>query len=346
MTAVYPLYSAENLTIGYGDRGRSQVVAADLNLTLTPGKMVCLLGPNGAGKSTLMRTLAAMEKPLAGRVLLQRENIHHLTPPQLARKLSVVLTEKIDLALLTVRDLVTLGRSPYTNWWGTLSPEDHTTIDWAIAAVGLENLAHRDLGQLSDGERQKALIARALAQETPLIFLDEPTAYLDLPRRIELMQLLRHLARSLDKSILLSTHDLDLALRSGDEIWLLDGHGGFQQDIPEALVLSGAIARVFQGKNTTFDHHSGTFQFTNGDRGPITLGGTGLWVLWTQRALERQGFVVTMDRENPQVWATENQWCYGQGTHRVRFGELGALLDYLGQFSVDSGNYSGKLSPP
>ncbi|MBC7811577.1 MAG: ABC transporter ATP-binding protein, partial [Burkholderiales bacterium] len=188
-----------NLAIGYApSRGEWRVVAQNLNLTLNRGELVCLIGPNGAGKSTLMRTLAGMQPALAGggRVLLLGDEVGALKANELARRLSVVLTERIDAGLLSVFELVALGRYPYTEWSGALTAHDEDVIQWALKAVGAAALANRSVGELSDGERQKALIARALAQEPALMLLDEPTAFLDLPRRVEIMRTLRELARN------------------------------------------------------------------------------------------------------------------------------------------------------
>ena len=188
---------------------------------LEAGELVCLLGPNGSGKSTLLRTIAGMQRPLAGSVELLGHDVRTRTPEWLARHLSIVLTEPIDAGALTARELVGLGRYPFTDWLGRLTAVDRERIDAAIAAVGAEAIADRRVRSLSDGERQRVLIARALAQEPKLVILDEPTAYLDLPRRIETLGLLRRLVRENGVSVLLSTHHLDLALSHADRVWLL-----------------------------------------------------------------------------------------------------------------------------
>jgi iron complex transport system ATP-binding protein len=282
-----------NLSIGYKpSRKETKVVASNLNTSLRPGELVCLLGPNGAGKSTLMRTMAGMQKPLAGAVALNGVNIHELPARELAKQLSVVLTERISIGAMTAYALVALGRYPHTNWAGTLNDKDHEIIQWALKTTGASEFANRNVGELSDGERQRVMVARALAQEPQLMILDEITAFLDLPRRVEIMQMLRELARTTNRAILLSTHDLDLALRSADVIWLLPKGGAMQVGVPEELVLNGAFAKAFAGEGIEFDSHLGAFRIAHTTQRDIVVTGEGEAALWTRRALERQGFRV------------------------------------------------------
>ncbi len=323
---------AEGLTVGYrSGRGAARAVLSNLNLKLQRGALVCLIGQNGAGKSTLMRTLAAVQKPLAGTVLIGAENIHQLPIKRLARLISVVLTERVPTGLLSAREIVALGRLPYTDWTGRLSADDRAVVDWALEAVGARALAARPIGELSDGERQKVMIARALAQETPLIFLDEPTAFLDLPRRAEIIALLRRLAHSTGRAVLLSTHDLDLALRSADCIWLLDGSGRLQVGAPEDLVLEGAFGRTFNSEGVAFDATSGTFKLCAGIRGALRVQGDGLRAFWTRRALERVGFLVVEEANAPAVQVVEAGWQW-RGT---LYPSLEALTSALMNTSAD-----------
>jgi iron complex transport system ATP-binding protein len=287
------LLETHDLMIGYGvRRGQHRVVAEQINLRLRAGELVCLLGPNGAGKSTLLHTLAGIQRPLHGQVRLLGTDLHDLEPRELARRLSVVLTERIEVGALSARAVVALGRYPHTDWTGRLTPADEAAVGEALAAVGATSLATRLVHELSDGERQKVLIARALAQEPHLLLLDEPTAFLDLPRRVEIMSLLHRLARETGRAILLSTHDLDLALRSADQLWLLPPGGPLQAGIPEDLVLEGAFQATFPSEEVSFDPYSGHFKLHVPARGHVDLIGEGLAALWTERALEREGFVV------------------------------------------------------
>jgi iron complex transport system ATP-binding protein len=272
-------------------------LAEGLNLTLEAGDFTCLLGPNGAGKSTLMRTLAGMQAPLAGRICLGGDDLVKLSPLQVAQRLSLVLTTRLQPSLLTGYDVVALGRHPHTGWTGRLTRRDTQAIMWALEAVDGVELASRRLVELSDGERQKMLIARALAQETPLIFLDEPTAFLDLPHRIEIMKLLGRLARELGKTILLSTHDLDLALRMAECLWLLNPQGEMRVGSPEDLVLDGAFEQTFRGAGLRFDNPHSLFDLSHRLTGVIQVVGQGLAHVWTQRALERAGYAIAPQAE-------------------------------------------------
>ncbi len=311
------------LTIGYkSTRGQPRVVAENINVSLLPGELVCLIGPNGAGKSTLMRTIAGMQPPLSGIVLLMGDNVALLPPSDLAKRLAIVLTERVEIGMLSAYGLVGLGRHPYTDWSGRLSAYDEDMIRWALESVGAVDLAHRNVHELSDGERQKVMIARALAQEPALILLDEPTAFLDLPRRVEILQVLRGLARSSGRAILLSTHDLDLALRSADRIWLLPKEDALQVGAPEDLILSGAFESVFRSEGVEFDPQTGSFRLNTRLQRQVILKGTGMAALWTARAMERAGiaivsagigapFVEIIGEAHPQIWkltyATESQ---------------------------------------
>jgi iron complex transport system ATP-binding protein len=290
-----PVLETDDLAIGYFARRRPlRLVAEQVTLRLWPGELVCLLGPNGAGKSTLLRTLAGMQPPLRGRVRVAGANLHRLPPRELARRLGVVLTDRAEVGTLSVRALVALGRYPHTGWSGRLTPRDEAAIDRSLAAVGIAAFASRSVDELSDGERQKVMIARALAQEPQLLLLDEPTAFLDLPRRVELMGILRRLARQERRTVLLSTHDLDLALRGADQIWLLLSGGPLRVGVPEELVLDGAFQGAFHGDGVTFDPHAGAFKFHHPPVGQVDLVGHDLAALWTQRALEREGFAVNV----------------------------------------------------
>jgi iron complex transport system ATP-binding protein len=315
-----PILKTHDLAIGYPVRHHPpRIVVEQVNLRLYPGELVCLLGPNGAGKSTLLRTLAGMQAPLRGSVQVAGADPHRLPPRELAQRLGVVLTDRVDVGALSVRALVALGRYPYTDWTGRLTPQDEAVIDHALAVVGIAAFAPRPVHELSDGERQKVMIARALAQEPQLLLLDEPTAFLDLPRRVELMGLLRRLARETGRAVLLSTHDLDLALRAADQLWLFQPGGTIQVGPPEELVLDGAFQAAFHSEGVAFDPHAGAFKFHHPPVGQVDLAGHELSALWTRRALEREGFTVNGHAGHRSAVQVEvlNQQC-GQTLWRVR----------------------------
>ncbi len=283
-----------DLCVGYPGPHRTRtVVSSDINLSLRSGELVCLLGPNGAGKSTLLRTIAGMQPPLQGKVLLGGRDIHPLPKRELARMLSVVLTERILVGMLTSYEVVALGRSPHTGWSGALREEDHAIVEESIRAVQASHLANRYVNELSDGERQKVMLARALAQEPSVMILDEITAFLDLPRRIEIMRILGDLAHERNRAILVSTNDLDLALATADRVWLLPKGAPLVAGTPEDLVLGGHFSSVFAGEGVAFDEEAGTFSTRRCSSGEIALVGEGSAARWTRRALERNGYRIT-----------------------------------------------------
>lgn len=291
-----PVLSTHNLSIGYRQsRRQAKVIGSGILTALHGGELVCLLGPNGIGKSTLLRTLAGMQPVLGGRITLLGRDARRLTPAERARLLSVVLTDRVRVGMLSAYELVALGRYPYTDWRGQLTERDRAAVCWAIQAVGAGDLTNCRVEELSDGERQKIMIARALAQEPHVMLLDEPTAFLDLPYRVEVMRTLRNLTRTTGRAILLSTHDLDLALRSADRVWLMTPDGSLQTGAPEDLILSGAFQATFQREGVEFDTHTGSFTIVTDQAGVVHLSGEGIPTLWTARALEREGFSVSQN---------------------------------------------------
>ncbi len=232
------------LAVGYRRRRATTLVLESGPLALAPGQVAVLLGPNGAGKSTLLRTLAGSQAPLDGRVVLGGEPLDRLSLHEVATRRSVVLTDSPDIGMLRARDLVGLGRYPHTGWAGRMTDHDHRVVEASLAAAGAEHLADRSIDRLSDGERQRVMIARALAQEPQLLLLDEPTAFLDIGARFELMGLLRQLADD-GLSVVLATHELELALAHADLVWLVDGHRQLIATTPAAVVADGHIAAVF-----------------------------------------------------------------------------------------------------
>lgn len=206
-----------DVTIGY----RGKVVAKGLTATLRRGELTCLIGRNGTGKSTLMRTMAALQKPLGGTVTIDGKDIATMTARQRARLIGIVTTERVEVQNMTVWDMVAMGRSPYTGFFGRLSEQDKEIIETSLRMMHMETFSQRSINSLSDGERQKVMIAKTLAQQTPVVFLDEPTAFLDYPSKIETMQTLQTLCHDSGIAMLLSTHDLDIALKHCDNVWTI-----------------------------------------------------------------------------------------------------------------------------
>lgn len=288
----------EKLSIGYPSKGDVKVVASDICAGINSGELTCLLGANGVGKSTLLRTLSAFQPKLSGEIRIQGKEIGSYTDKQLSKVISVVLTEKCDIRNMTSVELIGLGRSPYTGFWGTLSKEDKEVVDHAINLVGISHLAHRMVHTLSDGERQKVMIAKALSQETPVIFLDEPTAFLDFPSKVEMMQLLHQLSRQTDKTIFLSTHDLELALQIADKIWLMDKANGVTIGTPEDLSLDGTLSSFFARKGIVFDLETGLFRVNNEYTSQIRIVGHGQKYAMVRKALQRNGILANRNVES------------------------------------------------
>lgn len=270
----------KDLAIGYPGKHSVKTVAEGISDTLQSGCLTCLLGDNGAGKSTLLRTLAGFQPALGGTIEIMGKPLQQYREKELATVIGVVLTERTNLQNMTVEELVGMGRSPYTNFWGRLTAEDRAKTDEAMHLVGIGALKNRLVQTLSDGERQKSMIAKALAQETPIIFLDEPTAFLDYPSKVEMLRLLRRLAVEMDKTVFMSTHDLELALQMADRLWLMARNssdasaqngdpaatgssrekGGVIAGTPEHLAQDGTLARFFSHKGITFKYIEGHYR--------------------------------------------------------------------------------------
>ncbi len=280
---------AHQLCIGYQLKGDKQKIVHDsLNLQLKAGEVTCLLGLNGAGKSTLLRTLCGFQPPLKGDIKLLDKPLSSYSQGQFSLLVGVVLTEKTNAGGITVYELVSLGRHPYTGFFGQLKPHDHIIIEKALSAVGITHKAQNYVSELSDGERQKVMIAKALAQECPIIILDEPTAFLDVTSRIETMVLLHKLAAEQQKAILLSTHDLDLALQMGDCLWLQEKGRPMACGTPEDLILNGSFESFFSKEGIVFDSNTGKLN-TKAPTFPIGVEGDFKTAYWVGNALIRNG---------------------------------------------------------
>ena len=255
-----PVISAQHLDIGYRTGGDGiKRVHSDLNIALYAGELTCLLGANGAGKSTLLRTLSGAQPSLSGDVCINGKPLKEISRHNLSQTIGVVLTDKTAIGGLTVREVVALGRQPHTGFFGILSSHDKQVVEESLEACGIADKGARYMASLSDGERQKVMIAKALAQECPIVLLDEPTAFLDIVSRIEVMSLLHRIATEHHRAILLSTHDIEQALVLSDRLWLLSREKGLTSGVTEDLILSGCLNDLFPHSDIHFDPLHGSY---------------------------------------------------------------------------------------
>lgn len=247
------MLSTIDLAVGYRNGKRVTEVLTHLDVSLYAGELVCLLGANGIGKSTLLRTISGVQPALRGTIEINGRDLTDYSSKELSKLIGIVYTDRTLAGALTVEELVSLGRQPYTGFFGRLDDEDRQVVADAIESVGMSHKTHDYVATLSDGERQKAMIARALAQETPIIILDEPTAFLDVASRIETMQLLRQLAQSQQKAVLLSTHDVGLSLPLTDRLWLVTADSTVVEGTTSQFISDGTLNNLFPGRNIAFD---------------------------------------------------------------------------------------------
>lgn len=255
------ILQASKISIGYSHKKENTVVASNIDLSLEKGKLIALIGANGIGKSTLLRTITGIQKTISGTVLLNGKDIHELNPLTLAQNLSVVLTEKLPPSNLTVFELIALGRQPYTNWIGKLTHIDIEKVHEAMEWTQISHLATKKHYEISDGQLQKVLVARALAQDTPLIILDEPTTHLDLLHKVALFKLLKKLTQETQKCILFSTHDIDMAIQLSDEMIIMTPEAVIQ-DQPCNLIMKGSFNTLFKDEHIVFDSEKGKFMIS------------------------------------------------------------------------------------
>lgn len=320
-----------DLAIGYKTRNRVNTVMGNLSLQARQGELVALIGRNGTGKSTLLRTLVGLQPMLGGMVKLAGTDLQEISLSQLPRIVSFTSTEPVAVRNIRVRDVVALGRFPYTNWIGALTAADEEAVSEALEATDITPLAGRSIDNISDGERQRTLIARSLAQDTGLLIMDEPTAFLDLSSRYGIVSLLRKLTREKGKCVIYSTHDLDTAINEADRIWLMTGEG-VADGAPEDLILKGMLAKAFESPLLSFNSKDGTFSFMRGKQTIIALEGSGMAAKLTEKALGRCGYKtdplaevkVTVSQKDGKT-----QWTVVAGDRTDRYDSLYDLLGNL-----------------
>jgi iron complex transport system ATP-binding protein len=319
-----PAIIGKNLSLGYAKGKARKEILNGLDFQLFPGQLTCLLGPNGVGKSTLIKAILGQLKPWAGELVLDGRPIDTYTHLDLAKKLSVVLTEPFLPGNMTVGQLVALGRIPHTGWTGRLEDSDLEAVEKALTATKIQYLKEERLAEISDGQRQKAMIARALAQDGKIMILDEPTAHLDLVNRFEIMHLLREIAKNQGKAILVVTHDLEIALETADKFWLLNCGTPLITGMPEELVISGQINQLLPGDQFRFSIERGRIE-KRLDAGNWNLEGNPDLVFWVRKALEKAG----VSSSNLTIQVEENPFSVLVNGEN-RFAELKGLVEFLG----------------
>jgi len=325
--------SAKDISIGYPKtRHRKENPLYDnLSFSLFKGELVCLLGANGAGKSTLLRAISASQPTLKGAIYLDGKDISTYSEKELSQLLGLVLTDRTSTGGLLVKELVELGRYPYTGFFGQLTKYDKEIVQKAMEDVHIVHKANSYMSELSDGERQKAMIAKALAQECPVVILDEPTAFLDIESRIEIISLLHYLSVSQNKTILLSTHDIDMALLLADRLWLLSQGKGLETGVTEDIIISGAMDDFFKGENIFFDKESGNFLPKRKSNRKVFIEADGYLFYWAKNLLERHGFEYTDDEENNLSVIIENPNLIVVKTenNKIEYNNFESLSDFL-----------------
>ena len=333
MMDLLPIITAKNLKVGYGQA----VILENINFSIYPGDMICLMGHNGCGKTTILRTLSRFLKKLDGEIYVKDQAIDKWSDLDYAKILSIVLTEKVSESNLLVKDLIDLGRYPYTNFMGTLDDTDKLIVDQAIELLGISNLLAKKVDELSDGQRQKVFIARALVQDTSILLLDEPTTFLDLPGKMEILRILKKIAIEKKVAVLFSSHDWQLILELASWIWLIDQKGFLKAGVPEDFIISGDFEKCFHHPQFIFDNEIGIFKEKKEHEFMVTLvGGGDKQRIWTKHLLRKEAFKVLecntygypvieiiSDKEGADYWEIS------QNSKRIKVNTLEELLVIL-----------------
>jgi cobalamin transport system ATP-binding protein len=290
----------DSLEIGYTSGSLKRVLLPPIRGNGLEGELIAVIGKNGIGKSTLLRTVAGLQPLLAGTMAIDNRNIDEYTRTQLSAKIGYISTETVKVSNMRVYDLVSLGRFPHTNWFGKIDDSDHEVIVDAIEKTGLSGFRDRHITELSDGERQRAMIAMVLAQDAKIMVMDEPTAFLDISSKYEIMHLLHLLTRNKHKTIVFSTHDFNTAVNQSDKIWLIS-EKGLLEGAPEDIMLKGAFKSLFDESKIRYNQYDGSFTVNNIEKGRIKISGEGEMRYWTEKAVVRAGYSVTLSESDVQI---------------------------------------------
>jgi len=329
------MLTIEALKIGYKTGSGEKVVLQELNSTARKGELIAIIGKNGAGKSTLLRTIAGLQPSLGGKISYEGKQLAGYSRIEMAQKVGYISTEIIRAVHMSVYDLVALGRFPYTDWTGRINKENHLLILGAIENAGMMPLCSRYIGELSDGERQRAMIARLLAQDTGLMVMDEPTAFLDIGSKYEILQLLHNLSRREGKTIIFSTHDLHMAISQADKIWLLSNLN-LVEGAPEDLMIQGDFDHIFDSSAVRYNPDRGTFTFRSDERGSIYLEGEGILRHWTEKAVNRAGFAISQKKTDTSVIIPSGDCKNWRLISHENTFEFRSIYDLIGRLTLEN----------
>ena len=325
------ILSLGSLIIGYVSGNNKKILLPPLNACAKKGELIAVIGRNGIGKSTLLRTLAGLQPSLGGEIIFKGKNIKDYSRIDLAQNVSYISTEIVRVSNMSIYDLVALGRFPHTNWLGKIDKENHEAIMDALNKTSMSGFCDRFVSELSDGERQRAMIARILAQDTGLMIMDEPTAFLDIGSKFEILNLMHLLSQKYGKTIIFSTHDLHMAISQTDKIWLVL-NDRLIEGAPEDLMIEGAFDHLFDSSPVQFNSENGTFSIRNENRGSIYVEGEGILKHWTVKAINRAGFSVSEVKTSPYITVPDessSKWQLSAFSSMQIFGSIYELVSWL-----------------
>jgi iron complex transport system ATP-binding protein len=326
------IISIESLLIGFTTGKYRKILLPPLNAIACRGELIAMIGQNGIGKSTLLRTITGLQAAIGGSVIINAKPINSYSRTEFAKHVCYISTEQVRVNNMKVYDMVALGRFPHTDWLGKLTGKDHDIIENAIEKVGMQIFRERYINELSDGERQRVMIARVLAQDTDLLVMDEPTAFLDIKSKYEIVHLLHDLSKKRRKTIIFSTHDLNIAVSEADKIWLIL-KDSFKEGAPEDLIIGGAFNMLFKDSQVRFNQSDGSFSFRNEFKGNIKISGEGISRLWTEKALNRAGYSVSEKNAEINIEVISgpeaNRWLLGKKDMKKEFSSVYDLVSWL-----------------